>query len=180
MVDYEEMLAGIRGQMNPTLLVLAHQAFDRLDPAGRNMIDPQDLLLKFDATKHPDVATRQRTAEEVLQELLDNFDVGAVAAGKITRDEFINYYHNIAAALQDDDYLEIILRRTWHIGDEIALPKLLQQKELMQQQQLAINGGKVMNRIKQAQEFSGGYWDQTDSARRPSSSSGELVLTSRY
>lgn len=164
--------------MNPTLLVLAHQAFDRVDPAGRNMIDPQDMLLNYDATRHPDVATGQRTAEDVMQELLDTFDVGAVTAGKITRDEFINYYHNISAALRDDDYLEIILRRTWHIGDDVGLTKLMQQKE----KQAAASGGKVMGRIKEAQNFNGEYWGadtnpgQQDSARRPNTSNGYRTM----
>ncbi|RYH20393.1 hypothetical protein EON65_23590, partial [archaeon] len=164
LIDYQELLVGIRGQMNPTLLILTHQIFDRLDPSGRNMISPQDLLLHYDAAKHPDVASKRRTAEDVMQELLDTFDVGGVHSGVVMRDEFVNYYHNISAAMQDDDYLEIILRRAWHVGEEVAVSKILQLKEQERQQQ---QQGKLMGRIQQAKEFGEGY----DPVRRPSSSS---------
>eukprot|EP00981_Chlorochromonas_danica_P005725 scaffold1182_cov229-Ochromonas_danica.AAC.1 len=177
-IDYQELLNGLRGPFNPTLLVLAHRAFDHLDPQGTNLIDPQQILLQYDAAKHPDVTMGKRKADEVLQELLDTFDVGAVVAGKITRDEFATYYHNLAAASQDDDYLEIVLRRTWHIGDDVGLTKLLDRKSQQQEQagRNSDSGGKVLGRIKEAQEFSEEYWgvgnNQNAGVSRPTTSSG--------
>lgn len=158
------------------MLVLAHRAFDRLDPQGTNLVDPQQILLQYDAAKHPDVTMGNRKADEVLQELLDTFDVGGVVAGKITRDEFVTYYHNLAAALQDDDYLEIVLRRTWHIGDDVGLTKLLDRKSQQQEQagRNSDSGGKVLGRIKEAQDFSEEYWgvgnNQNAGVSRPATS----------
>ena len=41
---------------------------------------------------------------EVLNEFLDTFDVGGEKDGKVTRNEFENYYTNIGASIDNDDY----------------------------------------------------------------------------
>ena len=48
-------------------------------------------------------------------QFLDTFDVGGVHDGKVTKDEFVNYYNNVSASVDDDDYFELMIRNTWHI-----------------------------------------------------------------
>ena len=36
--------------------------------------------------------------------------------GKVTFDEFVNYYHNISSSIDDDDYFELMMRNAWHIS----------------------------------------------------------------
>lgn len=114
-IDYSELLKGLRGHLSPKNLVLAHQAFDSLDKGKTNVIDPQDLISNFNASKHPDVLQGFRTESEVLQEFLDTFDVGSTVPGKVVRDEFIEYYTNINAVIEEE-YLEVILRKTWGVN----------------------------------------------------------------
>eukprot|EP01034_Spumella_vulgaris_P024624 gene24624-30992_t len=149
-IDYVELLNGLRGQLSPKLLVLVHRAFDLMDHSSTGLIDPQLLLTHYDATRHPDVLTGTRRSEDVLKEFLDTFDVGGEVPGQITRGEFVNYYSNIAAAVNDDQYLEIILQKVWHLNEnyEANMEKLT-----LKQNTAARAESTLAARLKQAQSF---------------------------
>ena len=36
--------------------------------------------------------------------------------GKVTQQEFENYYTNIGASIDNDDYFELMIRNAWHIS----------------------------------------------------------------
>ena len=36
--------------------------------------------------------------------------------GKVTTTEFLNYYQNISANIDDDEYFELMIRNAWHIA----------------------------------------------------------------
>ena len=72
--------------------------------------------MKYNASKHPDVLSGKTTERKVLLEFLDCFDVGGVKDGVVTFDEFCNYYANISASIDDDDYFELMIRNAWHIS----------------------------------------------------------------
>ena len=95
---------------------LVDQAFDVLDRDGNGAVEPEDIINCYDASKHPDVLAGKRSPDEVLREFLDTFDVGGVVDGKVTRPEFENYYSNISASIDDDDYFELMIRNAWHIS----------------------------------------------------------------
>ena len=101
-------------------MALINQVFDTLDLQGLNAIEPQRMLSQFDPSRHPEVLSGVRSSQQVLQEFLDTFDVGGQTVGKITRDEFVTYYTNISAAINDDILFEDIVRKTWNIpiGDK--------------------------------------------------------------
>ena len=91
-------------------------AFDKLDKEKNGCIDPADMIGVYDTTHHPDVLSRKKTSQQVLREFLDGFDVGGVVEGKITRDEFQSYYHNISASIDNDKFFELMMRNAWHIN----------------------------------------------------------------
>ena len=91
-------------------------AFGKLDKDGDGIIEPEEVMNAFDASRHPDVLAGKRTAQEVLREFLDTFDVGGVLDGKVTYQEFENYYSNLGATIEDDDYFELMIRNAWHIS----------------------------------------------------------------
>ena len=80
------------------------------------MLDIQDIISTYDASKHPEVISGKRSAGEVLREFLDTFDVGGEKDGKVSIVEFENYYGNISASIDDDDYFELMIRNAWHIS----------------------------------------------------------------
>jgi hypothetical protein len=70
------------------------------------------LFFTFLSDLHPSSAT---SCFGILQ-FLDTFDVGGVVDGKVTQEEFINYYTNIGASIDNDDYFELMIRNAWHIS----------------------------------------------------------------
>jgi len=115
-LDYEEFLNGIKGPMNKRRLELVSLAFSMLDRNGNGILEPEELMQKYDATQHPEVLSGKRTANEILQEFLDTFDVGGEVDGKITEKEFQNYYSNVSSSIDNDDYFELMIRNAWHIS----------------------------------------------------------------
>ena len=93
--------------------LLVDLAFDSMDIRGRNTLEPQIITQKFNPFQHPDVLSGERTPQEALQAFTDSFDVGGKVAGKVTRDEFNNYYANLSCSIPNDDYFEVLVRNTW-------------------------------------------------------------------
>lgn len=102
--------------MNERRRRLVNQAYDKLDADGSGIVDIDDIRMTYNADRHPDVRAGKRTAEEVLQEFLDTFDVGT-RDGKVTRDEFEQYYENVSASIDDDDYFQLMMWNAWELGD---------------------------------------------------------------
>ena len=92
------------------------QAFRVLDKDGSGIVDATDVAMVYDASQHPAVITGAKTKDAVLREFLDTFDVGGEVDGKVTREEFVNYYTNISSSIESDDYFELMIRNAWHIA----------------------------------------------------------------
>jgi hypothetical protein len=95
---------------------LIAMAFDVIDKDGSGIVEPKDIVDVYDASKHPDVLAGKKTASEVLREFLDTFDVGGEVDGMVTRNEFENYYSNVGASIDNEDYFELMIRNAWHIS----------------------------------------------------------------
>jgi calcyphosin len=115
-IDFEEFLQGVRGPMSQRRIDLVHLAFNKIDKDKNGVLEPDDIIGTYDASRHPDVLAGKRTANEVLREFLDTFDIGGVVDGKVTKEEFVNYYANIGASIDSDDYFELMIRNAWHIS----------------------------------------------------------------
>lgn len=115
-IDFEEFVQGVRDPLNDKRLALVHLAFSVLDKDGSGIVDGQEIASMYDASKHPEVMAKRRTAAQVLREFLDTFDVGGVKDGKVTREEFVNYYTNIGASIENDEYFELMIRNAWHLN----------------------------------------------------------------
>ena len=114
-VDFEEFLQSLRDPLSTKRLKLIHMAFNTIDKDGNGVVDATEVAQSYDASKHPAVVSGAKSKEAVLREFLDTFDVGGEVDGKVTRDEFVNYYTNISASIDNEDYFELMIRNAWHI-----------------------------------------------------------------
>jgi len=115
-IEFEEFLQMLRDPLTPRRLALVDMAFSSLDADGNGIIDVVEVAKMYNASKHPEVLTGSKSAEEILHEFLDNFDVGGEVDGKVTKEEFVNYYSNISASIDNEDYFELMIRNAWHIS----------------------------------------------------------------
>eukprot|EP01038_Epipyxis_sp_PR26KG_P014144 gene14144-18982_t len=115
-ISYDEFLVGIRGVLNKRRRNLVYQAFQVLDKDRSGEVTVDDMKGVYNGKNHPQVITGEKTENQVLLELLENFDVGGTKDGVVTREEFENYYANISASIDNDDYFELMIRNAWHIS----------------------------------------------------------------
>lgn len=78
----------------------------------------------YRADKHPDVVQGKRTEQQVLVEFLETFEAhlnvmtGQYHDGKVSLDEFTEYYRNISASIDEDSYFVLMMNNSWNVkGD---------------------------------------------------------------
>ena len=115
-IDFEEFVQGVRDPLSERRLKLVGQAFKIIDRDGSGMVDAQEMATMYDTSKHPEVSAGRKTPKQVLTEFLDTFDVGGVKDGVVTKQEFINYYANLGASIDNEDYFELMIRNAWRMS----------------------------------------------------------------
>ena len=92
-----------------------------MDRDKSGVIDIEDIKGVYNAQKHPDVINGKKTEDEVLLEFLETFEAnhnylnGTQSDGKVTLDEFIEYYENVSMSIDDDAYFEAMITRAWNL-----------------------------------------------------------------
>ena len=124
--------------MNERRRQLVHQVFRILDRDRSGEIELADIQGVYNASAHPDVIAERKTENEILQQFLETFEGGASYLkrtstgttssnsssnvkntrydGIVTLTEFEEYYQNISASVDNDDYFELMIRNAWHIA----------------------------------------------------------------
>ena len=84
----------------------------------------RDIEGVYSAKQHPDVKAGRMTEQEILQEFLDTFELHyslidkSARDGKIELKEFIEYYRNIGASIDNDQYFELMITNAWNLNDK--------------------------------------------------------------
>lgn len=122
-VSYDEFLREIRGDMNNFRKNLVQQAFNKLDSDKSGAVEIDEIKRLYNCKKHPDVISGKKTEDEVYAEFMETFQLHAAIKGKgvkdttITRDEWQEYYENISASIDRDDYFELMMNSAWKLGE---------------------------------------------------------------
>lgn len=122
-VDYDEFIRALRGPMNPARKKLVAQAYNKLDKDKNGYIDVNDIKGVYNATKHPDVLQGKKTEEQILMEFLETFEVhhsnrnNGAPDHIVTKEEFEEYYNNISASIDNDQYFELMMNNAWKINE---------------------------------------------------------------
>jgi len=114
-ISFNEFLLRLANPMNASRVKLVDKAFQILDVTGDGVVTVEDVMEKYDVSLNPEVVAGKITQEEAFRTFLDAFDSG-VKDGRVTRDEFHDYYRLISAAIDTDDYFELMLRNAWHMS----------------------------------------------------------------
>ena len=90
-------------------------AFKKLDKIGNGVVDIQDLVNTYDVPLHPKYKSGEMTKNDILNEFMSQWDT-VVKDGKVTLEEFEEYYNDVSASIDEDDYFELMMRNAWHIA----------------------------------------------------------------
>ena len=126
-IDYDEFLRAVRGSMNNFRKTLVEQAFNKLDADRSGILDISDVKKFYDASRHPDVKAGRRTEDDILDEFLETFEMQHALNGtvdhKVTKEEFIEYYTNVSASIDNDSYFELMMNNAWKLTEAPAYTK---------------------------------------------------------
>lgn len=81
-----------------------------------------DIKDKFHADNHPDVTSGKRTADQVLVEFLETFEHSLNVMernsqdGKITQEEFMEYYNNVSFVIDDEQHFMLLVKNVWNVN----------------------------------------------------------------
>merc|ERR1719181_2328064 len=78
------------------------------------MIDLGDIASTYDVSFHPKFKSGEATKEEILAEFMGQWDDSK--DGKVSMAEWVDYYTDVSASIDEDDYFELMMRNAWHIA----------------------------------------------------------------
>ncbi|KAH7724686.1 EF hand family protein [Aphelenchoides avenae] len=112
---YAVVVSAVKPSLNSMRSALVESAFARIDRKGKGVVTSADLKAVYDFRKHPHFMSGAKTREEVFRDFLINGAFDAHADGKITKEDFVNYYSAVSAGVDGDIYFDHIMRHTWGI-----------------------------------------------------------------
>ena len=114
-VDFDEFLRFLRGDLNDFRKNLIEQAYDKLDVNKDGQVKLDDIAQIYDASQHPDVLEGKKTEDDVFMEFMDKWDTQE-KDGIVTLDEFFDYFKDVSASIDSDEYFEVMMKNSWNIG----------------------------------------------------------------
>jgi len=115
-VSIDEFLIGLRGSLNKSREAVVKKAFQKADKDGSIVFDMNDLKKVYDVSQHPKFQNGDMTKEQIFNDFLKTFEPDeAKRDGKVTYEEFLNYYAGISASIDNDAYFDMMVRKAWKI-----------------------------------------------------------------
>ncbi|XP_064260334.1 calcyphosin-like protein isoform X2 [Passer domesticus] len=114
-IDLDEFLVTLRPPMSNARKEIVMQAFQKLDKTGDGVITIEDLRKTYNAKCHPKYLNGDWTEDQVFRAFLDNFDSPYDKDGKVTTEEFMNYYAGVSASVDTDIYFIIMMKNVWKL-----------------------------------------------------------------
>tara|TARA_B110001450_G_scaffold250568_1_gene269436 strand:- start:155 stop:1399 length:1245 start_codon:yes stop_codon:yes gene_type:complete len=128
-ITFDEFLRAIRGEMNDFRKNFCKKAYAIMDSDHSGTLDINDIRQTYNAKQHPDVKSGKKTEDEILGEFLDTFEDHFASIkghedardGKITLEEWFEYYNNVSMSIDEDKYFEVMMNSTWNLkGDRVT------------------------------------------------------------
>eukprot|EP01002_Notosolenus_urceolatus_P003692 NODE_1976_length_1235_cov_38.827993_g1640_i0.p1 GENE.NODE_1976_length_1235_cov_38.827993_g1640_i0~~NODE_1976_length_1235_cov_38.827993_g1640_i0.p1 ORF type:complete len:359 (+),score=73.50 NODE_1976_length_1235_cov_38.827993_g1640_i0:80-1078(+) len=113
-INMTELLVTLRGQLNTRRRIVVERAFKKFDRDGSGVVNLVDLRSVYDVARHPKVQSGEKSPDQILEMFLLKFE-GDCGDGRLTWDEFKEYYAGISASIDDDELFELVVTRAWNL-----------------------------------------------------------------
>ncbi len=102
-------MRAIRGSLNERRLALVHRAYGILDKDGSGQVTLKDIEMAYDVSFHPEFQSGRKTKEEIMREFMGCWETHK-KDGIVTIEEFEDYYKDLSASIDGDDYFELMIK----------------------------------------------------------------------
>jgi Ca2+-binding EF-hand superfamily protein len=113
-ITVSEFCLAVVGEMSNFRKNLVMQAYTLLDANCDGIVKMEDITRLYDASRHPEVLAGQKTIKIVMQEFIKMWDKNSDDV--ITPHEFLDYYNDLSAGIDNDQYFELMVRNGWHLS----------------------------------------------------------------
>uniref|UniRef100_A0A8D0BDX2 Calcyphosine n=1 Tax=Salvator merianae TaxID=96440 RepID=A0A8D0BDX2_SALMN len=114
-LDFTEFLQALRPPMSKARTEIIREAFQKLDRTGDGLVTVEDLRGVYNCHAHPKFKSGEWSEDQVFRAFLDSFDSPDDKDGKVTAEEFLNYYCGISASIDSDDYFVDMIKAAWKL-----------------------------------------------------------------
>lgn len=118
-ISFDEFLRKIRGDLNDRRTDLVIMAYKILDKSGDGLVTIDDIMQIYNASCHPDFISGKKNKEQILREFMTIWETHK-HDGIVTLEEFEDYYKDVSASIDDDDYFEAMIRKAWKMDEEAS------------------------------------------------------------
>lgn len=118
-ITYEEFIRGLREPLSDRRKKMVEKAFAQMDRNGSGEITVKDVDAIYDVSQNADFIEGKLTREEVIMQFLDGFDgMKGNNDGKITWNEWLDYYTDLSMSLPDDRYFVRMMESVWQMCED--------------------------------------------------------------
>ncbi|XP_063532534.1 calcyphosin-like protein isoform X1 [Cydia strobilella] len=114
-ISVDEFVKQIRPPMSEGRHAVIDRAFRKLDKHGAGVIATEDLRGVYSVTANPRYKSGEETEELLMTKFLANFEHEGTVGGKVTLEEFMNYYSGISVSIDNDCYFDLLMRQAYNL-----------------------------------------------------------------
>ncbi|KAG7299931.1 hypothetical protein JYU34_016958 [Plutella xylostella] len=114
-ISVDEFIRHIRPPMSESRRAIVEQAFKKLDKTGDGVITIDDIRGVYSLNAHPRYMSGEETGDVIMNKFLANFEVEGTVDGKVTLEEFMNYYSGISVSIDNDCYFDLMMRQAYKL-----------------------------------------------------------------
>jgi len=81
---------------------------------GDGSVKLDDIAKLYDVSKHPDVVQGRKEPKQVYLEFMRLWDT-QVADGIVTIEEFLDYFADVSASIDSDEYFGAMMQSAWKL-----------------------------------------------------------------
>ncbi|OXA45398.1 Calcyphosin-like protein [Folsomia candida] len=96
-------------------LKLIDAAFKKLDKTGDGVVTVDDLKNVYSVRSNPKFQSGEQTEGEILTKFLKTFEENGTRDGKVTFDEFMDYYAGVSSSIDHDAHFDLMMRNAWKL-----------------------------------------------------------------